>query len=201
MTDAPVVDDLRRASAAVADLVARVPQGGWTSPTPCTEWHVRDLVGHLVGMDLVLVAVLGGGPMPSRDDDHLGEDPATAYRRSAEALLDVAARPGVLEATATTPVGTTTGEERLRWRVVDLVVHAWDLAQALGTPVDLPPDLVESSLAFAAHRLPHQPPTTRFTEPRPAPDGAPALERLVALTGRAVPWPGAPTPDGPVTGS
>jgi len=34
------------------------------APTPCTEWNVRDLVNHLVGMNLVFVALFEGSPMP-----------------------------------------------------------------------------------------------------------------------------------------
>ena len=62
-----------------------------------TEWTVRDVVNHLVGMDLVFVAMFEESPMPARGADRLGADPAGAYRRSAAALQAAAARPGVLE--------------------------------------------------------------------------------------------------------
>ena len=35
------------------------------APTPCTEWNVRDLVNHLVGMNLVFVALFEGSSMPN----------------------------------------------------------------------------------------------------------------------------------------
>jgi uncharacterized protein (TIGR03086 family) len=95
--------------------------------------------------------------------------------------------PGVLDRVQTTPVGTTTGRERLRWRVTDLLTHCWDLAQATGLAVDLPDDAVERALAFAQAQLPSQQRGSRFASPRPVAAGAPALDRLAAFTGRTVP--------------
>src|SRR6266545_920027 len=81
----------------MGDLIDRVGVDQWSAPTPCTEWTVRDVVHHLVGMNLVFVALLEERPMPDRGADHVGTDPAGAYRRSAAALQVAAARPGVLQ--------------------------------------------------------------------------------------------------------
>jgi uncharacterized protein (TIGR03083 family) len=71
----------------MGDLIDRIAVGQWTAPTPCTEWNVRDLVNHLVGMNLVFVAMFEESRMPERGADRLGADPAGADRRSAAALL------------------------------------------------------------------------------------------------------------------
>ncbi len=187
--DSPsVLDDLARAGRSVADLLAQVPADRWAAPTPCTSWSVRDVVDHLVGMDLVFVSLLTGGPRPDRAADRLGDDPAGAYLASSAGLLAAAGAPGVLEQSATTPLGTTTGAERLRWRVVDLVTHGWDVAQAVGVPFVAPDDVVARSLAFAQEGLPGQPRAGRFDEPQEVADGAPLLDRLAGYTGRPVPW-------------
>jgi uncharacterized protein (TIGR03086 family) len=112
VTNPAIVDDLARASAVMGDLIDRIAAGQWTAPTPCTEWSVRDLVNHLVGMNLVFVAMLEESPMPERRADRLGADPAGAYRRSAAALQAAAARPGVLERSQATPLGVATGQPR-----------------------------------------------------------------------------------------
>ncbi len=65
--------------------------------------NVRDLVNHLVGMNLVLVAMLEESRIPERRADRLGADPAGAYHRSAVALQAAAGRPGVLERSQATP--------------------------------------------------------------------------------------------------
>lgn len=182
MTD--LLGDLAAAAAAARDLLDRVEPGQWTAPTPCAEWDVRALTGHLVGTDLLLTAMFTDAPPPSREADHLGADPAAAFHRSSAALWEAAALPGVLERVQTTPVGTTTGLERLRWRVADLLTHCWDLAQATGGAVAVPDDVVERSLSFARAQLPAQQRGSRFAEPQPVAPGAPALDRLAAFTGR-----------------
>jgi uncharacterized protein (TIGR03086 family) len=170
------------------DLIDRIAADQWTAPTPCTEWSVRDLVNHLVGTNLVFVAMFEESPMPERGADRLGADPAGAYHRSAAALRAAAARPGVLERSQATSVGVATGVERLRWRIADLLVHGWDLVQATGVVAELPSDLVEQALTLARAQLPSQPRAGRFADPQPIPDNAPAIDRLAAFTGRPVPW-------------
>jgi uncharacterized protein (TIGR03086 family) len=146
------------------------------------------VVAHLVGMNLVLVALFEESPRPARGADRLGADPAGAYRRSAAALQAAATRPGVLERSQATPVGVATGAERLQWRIVDLLVHGWDLVQATGIAAEVPDDVVEQALTFARAQLPSQPRAGRFADPQPIRDNAPAIDRLAAFTGRPVPW-------------
>lgn len=66
-------------------------------PTPCGESKVREVVNHLVGMNLVFASLLDGGPMPERQADHLGHNALGAYQSSAAALHDAFGRPGVVE--------------------------------------------------------------------------------------------------------
>lgn len=188
MTDTVITDDLARASAAMSGLLDRIGPDRWAARTPCDEWTVRDVVAHLVTLNLVFTAMLEDGPMPDRAADHLGDDPAGAWRRSAKALQAAAGRPGVLDRRQSSPLGEATGTERLRWRVTDLLTHAWDLVQATGIGVDLPDDLVRKALAFAQEQLPGQQRAGRFAEAREIDGDAPVLDRLAAFTGRTVPW-------------
>ncbi len=181
-------DGLARASAFTGHLIGHIAAGQWTAPTPCSDWSVRDVVNHLVGMNLVFVALFEDSPMPAREADRLGADPAGAYRRSAAALQAAATRPGVLQRSQATPAGVATGAERLQWRIVDLLAHGWDLSQATGVAAEAPDDLAEQALTFARARLPSQPRAGRFADPQPIRASAPAIDRLAALTGRPVPW-------------
>ncbi len=81
-------------------------------------------------------------------------------------------------------MGVATGADRLRWRIVDLLVHGWDLARATGVPAALPDDLAERALPFAQAQLPTQPRAGRFADPQPVPADAPPIDRLAAFTGR-----------------
>jgi uncharacterized protein (TIGR03086 family) len=172
-----IFDGLARASAALGNLIDQIPADQWTAPTPCTQWSVRDVVNHLVGMNLVFIAMFEESPMPERGADRLGADPAGAFRRSAAALQAAATRPRVLERSQATPVGVATGLERLQWRIVDLLAHGWDIRQATGVVAELPDDLVEQAITFARARLPNQPRAGRFADPQPIHDNAPAIDR------------------------
>ena len=124
------VEVLVRACEAVGDLISRVGPDQWNAPTPGSDWNVRDVVNHVVEGNQVFVAVVEGGPMPERGADHLGDDPAGAYRASAAVLRDAFVRPGVLERSYPGPFGKGTGAEILQIRLADLLTHGWDLAQA-----------------------------------------------------------------------
>jgi uncharacterized protein (TIGR03086 family) len=184
---APLVEQLGRAFDAVAGLIGNIRADQWSAPTPCTDWTVRQVVNHLIGMNRVFVALLAGQPPPPRPSaDHVEDDPAGAYRGSAAALLAAFGRPGVLERTYRGPLGTATGAERLQIRLYDLLAHGWDLAQATEQPADLPEDLAEQSLAFVRTQLTEQARPGRFGPAQSVAEQAPAIERLAAVLGRPV---------------
>lgn len=180
------IEDLARASRIVGDLIAGIPLDQWTAPTPCSEWNVRDVVSHLVGTNLVFVALIEGEAMPDRAANHLGDDPVAAYRASAAAVEAAFGGPGVLERSIPGPLGDATGAERLTIRLADLLAHGWDLAQATGSRVTLPGDLAEQSLAFMQKLMSGQPRAGRFDEPQPTDDTAAPIDRLAAFLGRRV---------------
>jgi uncharacterized protein (TIGR03086 family) len=184
---APLVEQLGRASGAVAGLISNIRADQWSAPTPCTDWTVRQLVNHLIGMNRVFAALLAGQPPPPRPSaDHIEDDPVGAYRDSAAELQDAFGRPGVLERAYPGPLGTATGAERLKIRLYDLLAHGWDLAQATEQPADLPDDLAAQSLAFARTQLNGQARPGRFGPAQSVAEQAPAIERLAAFLGRPV---------------
>jgi uncharacterized protein (TIGR03086 family) len=180
------VADLARTSESVGDLIAEIRPGQWKGPTPCTEWNVREVVNHLVGMDLVFAAMIEGGPMPDRGADLLGDDPAGAHRASSTSLQAAFSRPGVLDRSYRGPLGSATGAERLQIRLYDLLAHGWDLVRATGVPALLPEDLAERSLAFVQGQLSAQSRPGRFAVPQPVEETASAIDRLAAFLGRPV---------------
>jgi uncharacterized protein (TIGR03086 family) len=184
MSAAPPAGPLNRALAAVDPLIAGIADTQWSAPTPCTEWTVRDVVAHLVGVNRMITASLRDQPPPTRGDDLLGDDPLGAYRSSATALRDAIQLPGALDRTSQGPMGPANGAERLKWRTADLLGHGWDIAKATGQPLDLPADLVEESLAFLKKELGDASRGARFGPPQPVAADAPAIDRLVAFSGR-----------------
>ena len=183
MDPAPSVDQLSRALRVVGDLVTGVGPEQWSAPSPCTDWNVHQLVNHLVAVNLTIASLLSGQVLPERGLDHLGDDPAGAYRASGATLRAAFDQPGILDRSFRGSLGTATGEELLQSRLYDLLAHGWDLAQATGQPAVLPEDLAAQALTFARGQLSTQPRTGRFGPAQPTTDDAPAIDRLVAFLG------------------
>jgi uncharacterized protein (TIGR03086 family) len=115
----------------------------------------------------------------------LGDDAAAAYDTSARDVLAAFAAPGVLERPVRVPFGTVPGAAARHLRIIECLVHGWDLATALRVPFDPPAPLVEQEIAFSGPLLGQVPPERRvFAPPRSVAEGAPPIERLAALLGR-----------------
>jgi uncharacterized protein (TIGR03086 family) len=192
MTDDPIAP-LATALDSTGRLVAAIRDDQWELPTPCSEWTVRQLLNHLVGGQRLNTRVLSGEPLPDPSqlgrrggEDQLGDDPARAYRSTAEAMLAAFRAPGVLGRTHTIPAGTLPGPAVVHIRIVETLVHGWDLARATGQVADFPDEIVETEIEISRRLLGGLPPgRVSFAQPQPVADDAPAIDRLAALLGRA----------------
>src|SRR5215207_6540598 len=183
-------DAFESAINATEKIVAASP-GHFDDPTPCTEWDVRALLNHIVGAiwlweGLLLdreprVAVPPGG-LP--DTDVLGDDPASAYREAATAALAAARVDGVLAQPHPTPMGEMTGEMLAGFTTLDVIVHGWDLATAIGQPVAFDPEIVERVFGLALQAIPEHGRPPMIAAPVSVPAESPLIDRLVAYLGR-----------------
>ena len=199
MTSDPV-DQLATALDATEHVITAVRDEQWSAPTPCPEWTVRDLVGHMVTSNRAFVRILSGAPAQapgstapeapaggSADGSPPDGGLVEAYRDSAAALLAAFRQPGVLDRVHTVPIGPVPGIAALHLRITEVLVHGWDLARATGQHAEFPEDLAEQELAFSRRKLGDIPAgRTPFAPPQPVPDDASAIDRLVALLGRNV---------------
>lgn len=190
LTHTPV-DDLAAVFDVVGDLVAAVQNDQWGNATPCPEWDVRALVGHMVLGNRLFAGILRGeaavvpGALDPRAHDVLGTDPVAAYRDAAKDLLVAFRGPGVLDRMFQVPAGLVPGIAALHLRVVEDLVHGWDLARATGQEIRIPDELVERALGFTRAKLADVPPDrSPFAPATTVPDNAAPLDRLAALLGR-----------------
>ncbi|HLN16128.1 MAG TPA: TIGR03086 family metal-binding protein [Acidimicrobiales bacterium] len=119
-----------------------VPAGAWSDPTPCTDWTVTDLVGHVIGVHRRIVASL--------DDTEAAEvDPAGDLGRQwREASGAVRAALGDERAEATTSgmFGEQSFESLVgRLLCSDTLLHTWDLARATDQDEHLDPAAVRAA--------------------------------------------------------
>ena len=184
MTETPL-DLLDRSLDAVGVLIDKIRPDQWSAPTPCDAWAVRDIVTHLVGMNRVFAAMLTDSPLPEREpisDDGL----PSAYRSSSMELLRAFAQVGVLERTYESPMGTTTGVERLSIRLYDLLTHGWDLARATDQATEIPDDATAHALGFARKQMDGTGAPGRFGPAQQVAADAPLIDHLAAHLGRCV---------------
>jgi uncharacterized protein (TIGR03086 family) len=186
MTDGPLARFDR--AAAVADrVIAAVEPDQLELPSPCTEWSVRQVINHVVLGSLRFATMVGGGGTAAAlDQDHLGADPLGAFRDAVRGLRAAFSADGVLDRTYPTPFGEGPGSLLVTMRVVEMSVHAWDIAKATGQSTDLDPELAESNLSALRTALPADRDRTPFGTPRSAPADATAADRLAAFMGRTV---------------
>jgi uncharacterized protein (TIGR03086 family) len=183
-------DQLESVLGVVGPLVAAVGPDQWDAPTPCADWDVRALLGHLVGGNQLVAGILTGRTTLAQARsapaaDPLGTDPTGAYRDSAAAVVGAFRAPGVLERPVTVPFGTVPGSVALHLRIVEVLVHGWDLARATGRTVSFPDEVVEQEVAFSREALPRiAPDRSPFAASRSVDGAALPLDRLVALLGR-----------------
>ncbi|MGK5638137.1 TIGR03086 family metal-binding protein [Streptomyces sp. URMC 126] len=142
MNDTNITDDntlLSRFDIAAEGFGARlreVPGTAWGMPTPCTEWNVRRLAGHMVQGSRLYTALLRGGGsaefLAGLDPDAVEGDPVTAYREAVAECRAAFHAAGALDRTVDYPFGPVPGRRLLGLYVVDAITHTWDLARAVG---------------------------------------------------------------------
>jgi uncharacterized protein (TIGR03086 family) len=182
---------LGRANVAFGQRLRLVEADDLTRPTPCTEWDVYALVNHVIGGNRRYVLLLQGATAEiverTRTEDHLGTDPCSAFASTAQALDAAFREEGALSRTAHHPIGHRSGAELLAMRVLDVIVHAWDLARGLNVDDTLDSDAVEFALAHT-EMLEAGRQRGTFRAPHPT-LGAKALSpqaRLLHLAGRSI---------------
>jgi uncharacterized protein (TIGR03086 family) len=192
MTDTTVNTDIaqvhRRALADTGRLVAGVQADQWALATPDEDWDVRTLVCHVVAGNLWAAELASGRTIADvgdrLDDDVLGADPVSAYWASADAAAAVFEEHGALDAPCAVSYGPVPGRVYAGHRLVDVLIHGWDLAVATGQNPALDPELVGVCLEIVVPQAPMLRATGSFGGDVDTPPDADPQTRLLALLGR-----------------
>ena len=182
---------LDASAARVVELVGQVDRSQWPRATPCPDWDVRELVGHLIATMRGHVDLLHGGSVTDlsalveQQAELGGEDLSAAVTDAVAAVRAAFAEPGALERTVHHLIGNVPGSRLLQIRVTENVVHGWDLATALGLPAAIDDALAEHVYQYLAPRAQVLPATGYYAPPKRTPAADAGLqERLLALVGR-----------------
>jgi uncharacterized protein (TIGR03086 family) len=163
----------------------------WERDTPCAGWDLRQLVAHMAAQHHGFAAAArgAGGDRVYWQEPEDMSDPARTHRAAAAAVLASFAEPGATEREFALPeLGASfPGRTAIGFHFIDYVVHAWDVAAALGVKLDLPKDVLDIALVVA-RLVPTDPagrgPGFAFAPPLDVPPGADPLDETLRLLGR-----------------
>jgi len=177
---------------ATGRIVAHVEPAHHNLPTPCSAWNVHDLANHLLATlelgrallsDEMPTVQTGPGQVPPVD--LVGDDLVGAYKTGSKALV-AATTADAVGRVHVTPLGEMPGAGLAGFAGLDVLVHGWDLATAIGIDATIDPSLAEPMLAFACQAIGDN---NDMRAPRIGPEVAVAADadptsRLVAYLGR-----------------
>ncbi|HEY3504085.1 MAG TPA: TIGR03086 family metal-binding protein [Actinocatenispora sp.] len=172
----------------MADLVAGVDDARLDAATPCTEYAVRDLVRHVDQVAQGFAVLARGGTGGEYDTRLVGDWPArvAAHVRAVGAAWD---EPAAWRGESAVGGGLALANELWgRIAFTEIVVHGWDLAAATGQPFALPAESLRACLDHVTDFVPRAPVPQLWGPPVAVPDGAPLIDRIVAVTGRRPAW-------------
>jgi uncharacterized protein (TIGR03086 family) len=135
-------------------IVAAIRDDQLGLPTPCDDWDVATLLHHVVYGNLWVAPLVSGETIEDVGDrfegDILGADFVDAYDRSAEQAADAFRAEGAMDAMCPVSYGPVPGSVYCGHRLIDVLVHGWDLAVGTDGARTLPPELVDACLEVVA---------------------------------------------------
>lgn len=191
MAESNPAEDAIAAMAVFGNILNQVDDEHLELPTPCADWDVQALISHVVLGDASVPLLFDGKPLnltESINPSILGPNPMATWRGTALAAIEAFRRPGAMEQIVAHPAGDSPGSVAARFRLVDVLTHAWDLATACGIPIELPDELADAALDFLQPMFDQIVGSEFFADAGTVepPEGASAGIRLVSLLGRRV---------------
>ncbi|MEG8182227.1 TIGR03086 family protein [Nocardia terpenica] len=174
-------------------VLTEVAADQWGNPTPCTQWTVRDIAGHVVwGLDLLRTWCGGtdfenrvGAPGAARPGDYLGTDPIAEWERARAASARTLTPDSLAVVVPTRTRGPMRVGDLMAALTVDFLTHAWDLGQAIGVRVRLDPAAIEYAQWWADTHIDAVRSPAMFGPALAAPAQADPQTRLLRYLGRS----------------
>jgi uncharacterized protein (TIGR03086 family) len=188
--------EMTDAAEAAARTVARVDASQFGRPTPCADWDVRALLNHLILWTSYSLAARAQGESVSQDlterDFAAAPGFAADYRAQLDRALTAWADPATWEGTLDVMGSSTPAADVAALNIAEMVLHGWDLAAATGQAYTASEPAVAAAMAAVEENADLFREYKGFAEPVEVPPAAPALDRLLALSGRDPAWSVAP---------
>jgi len=156
-------------------------------PSSCAGWSVYDLINHVNGgghrYQMLLRDADAAALAATRSQDHVKSDPDGSFWHWQRPLAEEFAAEGALSRIVHHPVGDRSGQDLLGMRILDVTLHAWDLARSLHLDEQLDPALVDHLLSRQMHLVEELRDRGLYAPVRDGAQSTPQHE-LLARTGR-----------------
>ncbi len=157
------------------------------SVTPCAEFDVTGILGHMTGLALGFAPMFRGEEPAQDSASPVGTGAIDHFNHAMDELLAAVLSPGALDRTIQTPGGPMPGAVFARLVAFDGLVHGWDLASATQQEWQPPEHLVSEVDAFAREAITNEMRNGEAFGPEQRPPAnANTMLRLVAFTGRVL---------------
>jgi len=133
-------------------------------------------------------AIRNGPDMEGEAPDFTQGDWAATYTAMANDLVAAVGEEGSTEGEIKFGSGMMPAENALGIMLMELTVHAWDLARATGQDYQLDPATAQMSAAITSAAGPNGRDGGFFGPEVPAPEGASEFEKALAVAGRDPHW-------------
>jgi len=179
----------------VAGLLPAIRDEDLDLATPCPQYTLAGMLGHLHGLSQAFTAAANKdlGPLTATAPEPGAQPLPDDWRSStvehldalAEAWRDAAAWTGMTAVGGVDLPGDVAGLVALN----EVVVHGWDLARASQQAFDPGPEAIAAVHEFLAQARADGGPSPIFGPVVPVPADAPLLDRAIGLSGRHPRWP------------
>jgi uncharacterized protein (TIGR03086 family) len=184
--------EMAAAAAQAARVVSGAPDAPEATTTPCADWDLRTLLNHTILWTSYSAERRAHGESVAEElmtKDFTAEpgyqaDYAAQIGRAVQAWSDPKAWEGEIgvmgDATPAADVGAML--------LMEMVLHAWDVAQATGQEYACEPAVAEAVLTTVQAQAELFRKYDGFKDAINVPDDASALDRALALSGRDPQW-------------
>jgi uncharacterized protein (TIGR03086 family) len=170
---------------ALRNVAAHIRPEQLGAPTPCSEFSVNGVLGHMTGLASAFAPMFRGQRPPDDVPAPTSGQELSCFDAALRGLLSAVQSEGALDRTISTPGGPMPGQVFARLVAFDGLIHGWDLASSTGQPWLLSDDLIEAVDAFARQAItPEMRDGDAWAAEQDVDPDATPLQRLIAFSGR-----------------
>jgi uncharacterized protein (TIGR03086 family) len=169
-----------------ASLIAELRAADLDAPTPCAGWDVRALLNHVLGEATMMTEVNSGEPSKAFHGDLVGDGTGLVATWEILAERNVSSwRTSGLDGDRAYFYATVPATAGVVINLGEVLVHSWDLAQAVGKRYDIDAELAGQVYGlYSAIPLDDMRASGHLGPEVAVADSAPITERMLGLLGR-----------------